>query len=143
VILLGMDEDLLVAGLVFEAQLVVAAVTERAVGADRALRGLVRHRVRQRVRAVVHGAGDERPIRIAIDEVDDDLHADAGHEPEAPPRTGPRLLLYPHPARARVVTGALPVPMELHFDAAVLVDVDLLPGRAGHHRRLERDRRLS
>jgi hypothetical protein len=79
---------------------------------------------------------DKRPIRIAVQEVDDDLVADAGEEQgaERAPRPG---LAHADPARAMRVAQALAVPMELDLHAAVLVGVDLFTWRPHDDRRLD------
>ena len=62
--------------------------------------------------------------------------AHAGQEERAPRRARARLG-DADPARAAVVVAAAAVPVEAHLDAAVLVGVDLLAGRADDDGRLD------
>jgi hypothetical protein len=55
------------------------------------------------------------------------------HAAVVAPRPG---LAHPDPAAGAVSSSAVAVPVELHFDPAVLVGVDLLARRACDHRRL-------
>src|SRR5690606_32897333 len=86
--------------------------------------------------AGVYPAGDDRAFGVALDEVDDDLVADARQEHRAEAVAGPRLA-HAHPARAGVVERAAAIPVELDLDPAVLIDVDLLAARADDRRCLD------
>ena len=79
---------------------------------------------------VVDAAGDQRLVRVALQEVDHHFHADPRDEHRAVAVAGPGLG-HAHPARAVVVVLALAVPVELDLDPAMLVDVQLLAGGAG------------
>src|SRR5690606_22296706 len=106
-----------------------------------------RQLVGRHVGPVVDPAGDDRAIRIALQELDDHLLADARYVDAAEVGAGPRLA-DADPARAVLVALALAVPGELHLHPAVLIGPDLLAGRTGHdralragHDRLGRDER--
>ena len=124
---------------VLEAQLVEAVAARAGAASERALRLLVRQRVRAAGsrrcrRARRPAAGPDRPRGN-----DHDLLADARQVQRAPARAGPRLA-HAHPARALLVALALAIPVELDLDAAVLVGVDLLARGADHDGRLRRRR---
>ncbi len=86
--------------------------------------GVGRHVVR-----VVDAARDDGSIRIAFEELDDDLLTDAGDVNAAPVGAAPNLT-DTHPT-ARVLVGlAVAVPVELELHPAVLVGPDFLPGLA-------------
>ncbi len=127
VVLLGVREDPLAAGLVLEPQLVEAVGVGRALRADDALCLVVGRDHRAAVRSVVDTADNEGAVGIAVEECDDDLHPDPWDERRAEAWSGPRVH-DPHPTRAFLVRARLmlAVPMELHLNAAVLVRVDLL-----------------
>src|SRR6185312_2153177 len=89
-------------------------------------------------------AGHERLVGVALEELDDHFHADARNPHRAPAAMRPELA-DADPARAVLILLAEAVPVELHFDAAVLVGMDLLAGGADHqgglrplHHRLRR-----
>ena len=136
-IFLGLDEDLLAALLVLEADLVeVVGIAALAAAALPAALGRVRGQVvRRHLVAVVDAAGDDRSIRIALQELDHHFLPDARDmdAAEAAPRP---VLRDAHPARAFLVRLAFAVPVELHLHAAVLVGPDLLAGLADHDRGL-------
>ena len=91
-VLLGLQVDEFAALLVVEGELVEVrcAALQAGAGAEAGL-GLVGLAVDRRVAAVVEAADDDRPVRIAIDEGDRDLGADAGNELRAPALAGPGL----------------------------------------------------
>ena len=98
--------------------------------------GLVGRQVPGRhLHGVVHAPGDQRVVRIAIQEVHHHLLADARDVDAAivgaRPGRGD-----PNPAGAVLVHLPIAVPVKLHLHPAVLVGVDLLARRAHHHRRL-------
>src|SRR5262249_29962295 len=126
-VLLGVEVDFLGVLLVLEAQL-VEVIGAAALGAARfedALGLVGRQAVGRHLLGVVHPAGDDGPVRVALEEIDDDLLADAGVEDDAPVLAGP-VLRDADPAGAVLVLLALAVPEELDLDPAVLVGVDLL-----------------
>src|SRR5262249_37822521 len=132
-VLLRVEEDLLGTALVLEAQLVevVRCATDGRPALDAGLRGIRRQGVGRHLLGVVDAAGDQRLVRIALEEGDDHLLADAGNRHDAPVLAGP-VLRDADPARAVLVPLALAVPVELHLHAAVLVDEDLLAGGSDH-----------
>src|SRR4029450_1463101 len=87
------------------------------------------------MRGVVDAAGDDGLVRIALEEVDDDLLADPRDRDRAPALACPRVR-DAHPARALLVTLALAVPVELDLHPPVLVGVDLFARNAYDFRRL-------
>ena len=91
-ILLGVEVDLLGVLLVFEPQFVecLGGAFLAGAGLDAALGLVGRQRVGGLVVGVVHAAGDDRPVRIAFEKVDDDLVADAGQLNTRPRRCRPR-----------------------------------------------------
>ena len=122
---LGVDADLLAALGVVNGDLVVAAAALGGVGLDAGARLLAGEAVRGHLDAVVDGAGDDGPVGVALDEIDDDLLPDARDVDGAPVLAGPRLG-DADPARGGLVGLAAAVPVELDFDPPVLVGVDLL-----------------
>src|ERR1051326_2394354 len=133
-VLLGVDVELLRARLVLEADLVEAGALV-GLGLDAAARLVVRQRPGRHRLAVVERADHHRVVGIALQEVDQDLLADARQVEHAPFLAGERLR-HAHPAGAVLVGLAVAVPVELQLDAAVLVGVDVLAGRADHARGL-------
>src|SRR5690606_10761223 len=115
---------------------------------DPALRLVRRQVVRRDLLRVVDAPGDDRAVRVALQEVDDDLLPDARDVDRAPPLPRPRAR-HPHPARALLVLLAVAIPVEMELDSPVLVRPDLLARlphdhgglRAAHHRLLRLPRR--
>jgi len=112
---------------VLEADLVevVRGALFGAAALDATLGHVVRQPVRRHVVLVVHAPGDDGAVRIAVEEVDDDLLSDAGDVNGAPLLAGPHLR-HPHPDRRVLVALAQSIPVELYLHPAVLVRVDLL-----------------
>src|SRR5690606_36620133 len=129
---LGVDENLLLARLVLDAQFVEAV----AAGAGQALEqaaGLVcRQLVGHRMGAVVQTAGDQWLVRVAFEEAGQYFHADAQDGDAAPVVTGPAAG-YPQPAAGVGVGLAFAVPVELDLDPALVVAVDFFAGGPGDH----------
>src|SRR5262249_44327334 len=123
--------------LVLEAQLVEAVriAARRAARPDGALRLVVRQDVWRHQVGVVNATGDERPVRVAFEEINDDFLADPRVEDHAPAAAGP-VLGDAHPTGAVLVFLAQAVPGELPLPPAVLVQEDLLLGRADDDGRL-------
>src|SRR4051794_4216832 len=76
-VLLGMDEYLFAALFVFEPEFIEPAATLAAVGFDGGHRGIVRKGVRGLGFAIINCAGDNRPVRISVEELDDDFLSNA------------------------------------------------------------------
>src|SRR5207237_1680685 len=96
---------------------------------DAALRLVLRQRVGGHHLGVIDTADDDRPIRVAFQEGDHDLLADAGPE-EGPPALARPRLGDADPAgvgAGLLVLGVAAVPEKPHLDPAVLVGEDLLP----------------
>src|SRR5690554_6581931 len=129
---LGVDEDLLLAGLVLDAQFVEAV----AAGAAQALEdgsGLVRGQLTgHRVGAVVQAAGDQGLVGVAFQKTDQHFHADARDGDAAPVVAGPAAG-HPQPATGVGVGLAFAVPVELDLDPALFVTVDFFAGGAGDY----------
>src|SRR5262249_40462812 len=90
---------------------------------------------RRQLLCVVDAAGDDRLIRITLEEGDDDFLRDARRRDRAPALAGPGMR-DANPARAVLVLLAAAIPVELHLHAAVLVGVDLVTRRADDDRGL-------
>ena len=139
---LGVDEDLLLVLRVVEPQLVEAFAALRRVRLEArdlvvvlVLRVGAVPEVGRHLVGVVDGPDDDRLVRVALEEVDDDLLPDPRPERRAPapPR---RELPHADPAGAVLVVLPLPVPVELHLHPPVLVGEDLLALRPHDDRRL-------
>ena len=122
---LRVHEDLLCALLVLQTDFVETPAALGAVGLQGALGLLVRQRIGRAVGAVVDAAGDDGPVGIALEEIDDHFLADARDLDGAPAGAGPGTA-GADPAGAFLVGLALAVPVELHLHPAVFVGVDLL-----------------
>src|SRR5690606_38794276 len=90
-VFLAVDVDLIGPGGIVEAQLVAAAAARRRVGPPAALGRAARDRERIRILAVVDAAGHQRTIRVALEELDQHLHADPRDELRAPAPARPAL----------------------------------------------------
>src|SRR5581483_1743742 len=75
-IFFGMKKNLLAAFFVLEAELIEALATLAAVGLDGGHGSLVRERVGRLGFAIVDRAGDNRPVGVAFEKLNDDLLAD-------------------------------------------------------------------
>src|SRR5690554_6494172 len=129
---LGVNEDLLLAGLVLDAQFVEAVAAGAAQAFEQAAGLVLGQLVEHRVGAVVQAAGDQWLVRVAFEEADQYFHADARDGDAAPVVAGPAAG-HPQPA-ARVGIGlAFAVPVELDLDPALFVAVDFFAGGAGDH----------
>src|ERR1043165_6183942 len=136
-VFLGVDEELLAALLVFEANLVEVrgSAVQAAARFDAALRLVGRQGVGRHLFGIVDAADHDRVVGIALFEIDHHFLADARNVDHAPLLAGPRRR-DPHPARAVAIVLALPIPVKLDFDAPVLIGEDLLAGGADHDRGL-------
>src|SRR5262249_51831936 len=85
---------------------------------------VVRQLIGRHVVGIVDAADAKRPIGIALEEIDDHLHADARDELRTPVLAGPGLG-NAHPDGII----ALALPRKVHANAAVLVGVDFLARR--------------
>ena len=131
-ITLGVEVDFLLALLVLEAQFVEAVAALGRLRLDGRDGLFLRQRIRRHRVRVVDAAGDQRAIRVALQETHDDFHADARHRHRAPSLARPAVR-HAHPARTVFIVLAQPVPVELHLDAAILVGPDFLAGLADDH----------
>ena len=93
---------------------------------------------------VVKHTDDDGPVGIALFKLHNNLLADARNMERAP-ALARHMLHHAHKTGGFLVLVALAVPVELHFDAAMLVGVNLLARGASDHRGLQpryfRDRR--
>ncbi|MDT4795320.1 hypothetical protein FQZ97_278800 [compost metagenome] len=129
-VLLGVDEDLFLPGLVLEAQLIEAlALVGLALDGHPRLVG--RQLVGRQLQGVVGSARNHGLVRVPVEVADDDLLADARDGHVAPEGTRP-VLRYAYPAGTVFVVLALAVPRELHLHPPVFVAVDFLARRADH-----------
>ena len=112
--LLRAEEDLLAVLLVFEAQHVegVIGAVRGAASAESALRLILGQRERRLVDGVIDRADDHRAIRIAFQELDHHLVANAGYPLVAPGFAGPGLK---HAGPAALLAHAIPGKPELHL----------------------------
>ena len=85
--------------------------------------------------AVVQTTQYNRPVGIAVDEVNQHFFTDTRCVDRAVSRTG-RTLRYPNPVGAVFIHFAVAVPMELDFNIAILVGINLFSGRTRYRRRL-------
>src|SRR5262249_12966986 len=136
-VFLGVEVDFLGALLVLEPQLVkvVGAAAQAAAAFEAALRlvgggGVGRHLI-----GVVNAAHDDRLIRVAFLECDDDLLADTGNVDDPPLFTSPERA-DADPARTIGIFFSLAVPEKLHFHSPVLVGEDFLARWTHNNRRL-------
>ena len=88
-------------------------------------------RVGERVDPIGHASGNQRLIRIAFQEGHDHFHPDAWNGHRAKSLTGPTGR-YPQPATAELTVRLGAIPVELYFDTAIFIAVDLFIGRARH-----------
>ncbi len=86
---------------------------------------LPRHVVGRLVLAVVDAAGDDRAVRVALEELDDHLLANARDVDRAPLLAG-KGVGHAHEAGVLVAARAVTVPVELQLHPAQGVGVDLL-----------------
>src|SRR6185437_13834819 len=130
-VLLRLDEQLLAPLLVLEPNLVEVRGRPplRAAALDPALGLVGREVVGGHVVGVVDAAGDDGPVGVPLQEVDDHLLADARDVHRPPLRARPGLR-HANPAGASLVRHAVAVPVELHHHAAVVVGVDLVAARS-------------
>src|SRR5690554_2050264 len=129
---LGVDEDLLLASLVLDAQFVEAVAAGAAQALEQAAGLVCRQLTGHRVGAVVQAATDQRLVRVAFQKTDQHFHADARDGDAAPVVAGPAAG-HPQPAAGVGVGLAFAVPVELDLDPALFVTVDFFAGRAGDH----------
>src|SRR3982750_3625228 len=115
-----MDKDLFLAFLVLETKLVESFVPLRRVTLDRGHRLVLRQLIRRHVKWVIYTARDHWLIRISVNKMDDDLHADARNKHRAPLFSSPRLCDR-QPARIHTIGLALAVPIEVDLDTTVFV----------------------
>ena len=87
------------------------------------------------MRAVMDDPGNERPVDVALDEVDDDFLTDPRDELRPPRHPGTRIG-NTHPGTGMIVEVSpafgmigLPLPVELDLDATVFVGEDLFACR--------------
>ncbi|MNL15806.1 hypothetical protein D3C87_1368170 [compost metagenome] len=133
-VLLGVEELVLLAGLILEGDFVetVALVT---VGAKHHARLVGGQIVGHGIGGIVDHAYDQRFVRIAIDKSHHHFHADARDNLRTPCTAAP-CLTDPHPARIRAILLRLAIPREPQLDAAILVRMDFFAFRAGDDRHL-------
>src|SRR5690606_33476494 len=129
---LGVDEDLLLARLVLDAQLVEAVAAGAAQALEQAAGLVCRQLVGHRVGTVVQTATDQGLVRVAFQKTDQYFHADARDGDAAPVVAGPAAG-HPQPAAGVGVGLTFAVPVELDLDPAPFVAVDFFAGRAGDH----------
>src|SRR5690554_4070782 len=132
---LGVDEDLLLANLVLDAQFVEAVAAGAAQALEQAAGLVFRQLTGHRVGAVVQAATDQGLVGVAFQKTDQHFHADARDGDAAPVVAGPAAG-HPQPATGVGVGLAFAVPVELDLDPALVVAVDFFAGRAGDHRGL-------
>ncbi len=133
---LGLDPHLLCARFILKAQGVGVIHGAPLRTAHKAhLRRRSRQRPRRHARVVVHPAGYNRTVRVAVDKVHHHLVADARDLHPAVALARPRAR-HAHPAGAGVIPLRQPVPVEFYLHAAIFVRPDTLPLRPHHLRSL-------
>ena len=85
--------------------------------------------------AVVQATQYNRSVGIAVDEVNQHFFTDTRSIDRTVSRAG-RTLRYPNPVGAVFIHFAVAVPMELDFNIAIFVGINLFSGRARYRRRL-------
>src|ERR1035441_7298124 len=130
----GVHEKLFVACLIFEADLVevLGGAVLGAAGEDSATGVVGGQFIGRHVVGVVDGAGDERAIGVAFQELDYNLVADAGPE-MGPARRDRKTLREPNPAGTVFVVLAETVPEKLGVNASVLVEETFFAALDGHN----------
>ena len=123
-----LTEELIAFGVVHDVFVVTTAALG-AVGHESADGGATGEAIGWLIDAVVDPAGDDGPVGIAFQEVDDDFLANAGDCYSAPALAGPRVG-DAYPAGAVLVGFTVAVPVELDLDLPVLVGPDLFAGFA-------------
>src|SRR5690554_4587125 len=129
---LGVDENLLLARLVLDAQFVEAVAAGAAQALEQAAGLVCRQLVGNRVGTVVQAAGDQWLVRVAFQKTDQYFHADARDGHAAPVVAGPAAG-HPQPAAGVGIGLTFAVPVELDLDPAPFVAVDFFAGGAGDH----------
>src|SRR6266851_9503656 len=137
-VLFGVDENLLAALFILEAELVVVggATALGAAGHKGGARLMVRKRVCGHLVVVVDAAGDDRAVGVAFEEINNDFLADARDGDGPPVFAGPGLR-DAHPTGAVLILLTEAVPEKLHFHTAVLIGINLLARGPDHDRCLE------
>src|SRR6195256_1069726 len=121
VIFLRVHADQFFVLVVLEHELVIAVTPLGRVGLQSGLGLVGGKRVRELVFAIINASRYKRPVGIAFEEFNHDLHPDPRNELLAPSLAGPRLR---NPDRAGLL--GLAIPIELHPDVAVFVGRYLL-----------------
>src|SRR5690606_26993398 len=129
---LAVDEDLLLTGLVPDAQFVEAVAAGAAQAHEQAAGPVCRPPGATRAGTADQAARDHWLVRVAFEEADQHFHADARDGDAAPVVAGPAAG-HPQPAAGMGVGLAFAVPVELDLDPALFVTVDFFAGRAGDH----------
>ncbi|MNG84511.1 hypothetical protein D3C79_432490 [compost metagenome] len=119
---------------ILEPQL-IEALALMGLGAERHLGLAGRQRSRRDIVGVIGTPGDDRLVRIPMQEIHHHFLADTWDGQHPPALPGPRLG-HADPTRAVVVAFTVAVPQELQADAAELITVDFFPGWPHHHRDL-------
>src|SRR4029434_1746351 len=96
-VLFGMYEYLFTVSFILESQFVKSAALLDAISLNRRFKFFVRKSVWRHRFRVIHAPRHYRFIRISIQKIDDDFHADPGYEHGSPVVAGPALC-YAHPA---------------------------------------------
>ncbi len=122
-VLFGMDEDLLIVLVVFETELIEAAAALGGVAFDRGDRLFGGERIRRLVVFIVDASGDDGPIGVAFEEIDDDFLTDARREEDPVVFAGP-ILGNADPATGFLMAFGGGIPEKFHFDAAVFIGPD-------------------
>ena len=116
---------------VIHGNFIVTAAARRRIGlhaADHARSGQLE---RRHLVGVVNPSGDDGLVRVALQEIHDHLLADA-RDLHRPPTLAGRWMGDAHPAGTVFIEFAVAVPVELDFNAAEFVGVDLLACGAHH-----------
>src|SRR5438128_2246106 len=111
---------------------VVASASGAAIGFETSLDLAARQGEGRTIVAIVYSPGDDRAVGITLQELHNNLLADARNDDRAPTRSGDSLA-HANPAGALFIPLALAVPVKLHLNPAMLVRVDLLSLGSGNN----------
>lgn len=130
--------DLFSSALVLETEFVEVAgtATGGASGFDAALGFVGGEPVKGWGGGVIDCTHNDRPVRIAVDKIDENLIAYARKRDETPAIAAP-WLAGAEPAGASLVFLTFPVPVELNLYPPVFIGMDLLARGTSYHRTLQ------
>src|SRR5690554_4112841 len=129
-VFLGVDIDLFFTSFVFKPQL-VAALTLVGFGFQGGSCFVFWQRVRRCIGGVVGSSGNDRLVRVAVQEGNDHFVANSWQGHKAVLATGPALS-HAQPGAGVFVISGVTIPRKSYFHPTILIAVDFFPFRAGH-----------